>query len=204
MMTSKSSVGKHLWLPTLAAAGMIVATSTDQAQAGHRHRRVSVNVGRVWVPPVYQTRARTIVSPAVFETQARQMWHEPVYETRRMLVDEPAKYAERRIPRYTPSGRLDGYETVRELVRSERQVWRNQPFVIREGYYETVYDRVLVRPETTRVVYDKVVVRRGHWKSGRHYTRPHRHRGHRPVRTVAFGGHRPHPRGFGISFELGR
>ncbi len=204
MMTSKSSVGKHLWLPTLAAAGMIVATSADQAQAGHRHRRVSINVGRVWIPPVFETRARTVVSPAVFETQARQVWHEPLYETRRVLVDEPAKYAERRIPRYTRSGRPDGYETVRELVRSEQQVWKDRPFVIRAGYYETVYERVMVRPETTRVAYDKVLVRRGHWKSGRHYARPHRDSGRRHVRTVAVGGRRPHRGGFGISFELGR
>jgi len=203
-MTSRIKAKKHLWLPAMAAAGLIVVLSTDQAQAGHRGRRVSVNVGRMWVPPIYETRARTVVIPAVWETQERKIWHEPIYETRRVLVDEPAQYVSRRVPRYTRSGRPDGFETVRELVRSEQRVWKDQPILVREGYYETVVDRVLVRPATTRVVYDKVCVRDGRWTSGRPYALPHRHRGHRAVRTVGFGGHRPHRGGFGFSFELGR
>lgn len=177
---------RRLWLPMLTAAGLVILTGTDAARAGHRNRSARRSVGRVWVEPIYETRARTVVIPAVFESRARQVWHEPVHETRRVSVEIPAEIVQRRVPRFSEYGRLIGYDTVDEVIQAARTAQRFEEVLVHPGHYETVYDRVLVRPETTRLAYDQVLVRKGHWESGRRIHHRSRHHGHRQGRHGSF------------------
>lgn len=119
--------------------------------------------GCVWVPPMYETRARVVTVPAVYETCPRRIWHKPVYELRRVLVKQPTRVIVRRVPRYSWRTRLIGCTTVKTVAAPPRRVWKTKRVLVRAGYYETVYERVYVTPATTRTVYEKVLVRLGHW-----------------------------------------
>lgn len=195
---------RRLWLPVLTAAGLVILTGTDSARAGRRHRIANRPVGRVWVEPIYETRARTVVVPAVFETRARRVWHEPVYETRRVSVEIPAEIVQRRVPRYAECGRLIGNDTVEEVIQPARTVRRFEEVLVHPGHNETVYDRVLVRPETTRLAYERVLVRPGTWESGRRIDRLPRHRGHRQGRHGSFSASVRRGGGSGGRVSFGR
>ena len=146
------------------AVGSVVATDTAMAGQG----RVAVLRHGVagWVPPVYETVARTIEEPAVYEDRATKIWREPVYEERRVLVELPAEVVTRDVPRYDVRGRLIGYDAIQDVVQPDRKVWRTKRVLVRPWYFETVYERVLVRPASTRVIYEKVLVRPGHRRAG--------------------------------------
>jgi len=142
------------------AVGLVVAT--DTALAGHRRVAVLRHGVAQCAPPVYETVARTIEMPAVYEDLPTKVWHEPVYEDRQILVELPAEVVTRDVPRYDVRGRLIGYDIVRDVVQPARKVWRTERVLVRPGYFETVYERVLVRPASTRIIYEKVLVRPGH------------------------------------------
>ncbi len=193
-----------LWLPMVTAAGLVILTGTDSAHAGRRHRIANRPVGRVWIEPIYEARARTVTVPAVFESRARQVWHEPVYETRRVSVEIPAEIVQRRVPRYAECGRLIGYDTVDEVIQPARTVRRFKEVLVHPGHNETVYDRVLVRPETTRLAYEQVLLRPGHWESGRRFHRLPRHRGYRDRRHGSFSASVRQGDAFGLRVSFGR
>ena len=159
-------VGKsRKWVKTLTgmvafAVGLVVVA--DTALAGHGRMAVLRHGVAGWVPPVYQTVARTIEEPAVYEDRPTKVWHEPVYEERQVLVELPAEVVTREVPRYDMWGQLIGYDIVRDVVQPARKVWRTERVLIRPGYFETIYMRVLVRPASTRVIYEKVLARPGH------------------------------------------
>ncbi len=192
-----------LWLPVLTAAGLAILIATDSARADRRHRIVNRPVGRVWIEPIYETRARTVAVPAVFASRARQVWHEPVYETRRVSVEIRAEIVQRRVPRYAECGRLIGYDTVDEVIQPARTVRRFKEVLVHPGHNETVYDRVLVRPETTRLAYEQVLLRPGHWESGRRIDRLPRHRGHRQGRHGSFSASARQGGAFGLRVFFG-
>jgi len=141
------------------AVGLVVAT--DTALAGHARVAVLRHGVAGWVRPVYETVARTIEEPAVYEDRPTKVWHEPVYEDRQILVELPPEVVTREVPRYDMWGQLIGYEIVRDVVQPARKVWRTERVLVRPGYDETVYKRVLVRPASTRIIYEKVLVRPG-------------------------------------------
>lgn len=195
---------RRLWLPMLMAVGLVMLTGTDSARADRRHRIASRPAGRVWIEPIYETRARTVAVPAVFESRAREVWHVPVYETRRVSFEIPAEIVQRRVPRYAECGRLIGYDTVDDVIRAARTVQRFEEVVVHPGHNETVYDRVLVRPETTRLVYERVLVRQGTWELARRiHQRPH-DRGHRRGRHGSFSASVRQGGGFGLRVSYGR
>lgn len=195
---------RYLCLPMLTVAGVLILSVTDSARADRRHRIASRPAGRVWIKPIYETRARTVAVPAVFESRARQAWHEPVYETRRVSFEIPAEIVQRRVPRDAECGRLIGYDTVDDVIRAARTVQRFEEVLVHPGHNETVYDRVLVRPETARLVYERVLVRPGTWVSGhRMHRRPH-HRGHHQERHGSFTARVGQGGGVGRSVSFGR
>ena len=160
-----------------ALLGLAVIGAPQAASADHGTIRVVAAAERVWVPPVYETRARTITVPAVFEDRTRQVWHEPVYKERRYAIELPAKAVTRQVARFSPFGRFLGYELVREIVEPARMEWRTEPVLVRAGWKETVVERVMIRPERIEMVYDQVVVAPGHWETRtraypRHATTP--------------------------------
>ncbi len=186
MNARTNKAGWSRWLLGLAVVGGAGLMLPNPAEAGHI-RKVKHQPERVWVPPVYETRARTIVVPAVLEQREERIWHEPVYEIRRVRVMEPARVVKRRVARYDAFGGLIGFEMVEEVVRPARKVWKEQRVLVREGYFETVYRPVCVRAETTRVVHEEVLVKPGHW-APREILRVHDGpRGHRTVKA-----RRPH------------
>jgi len=83
--------------------------------------------------------------PAIFEDRPRTVWREPVYESRWVLVDLPAEVVTRTVPRFDRWGVLIGYDRVEEVVRPARQTWEERQVLVREGYYETVVERVCRR-----------------------------------------------------------
>lgn len=194
---------RRLWLPMLMAAGLVILTGTDSARADRRHRMARRPTGRVWIKPIYETRARTVAVPAVFESRARQVWHEPVYDTRRVSREIAAEIVQRRVPRYAECGRLIGYDTVDDVIRAARTVQRFEEVVVHLGHNETVYDRVLVRPETTRLAYERVLVRPGHWETGRRIDRLPRHRRHRQGRHGSFAASVRQGDTFGLRVSFG-
>jgi hypothetical protein len=147
----------------LATLSMAPAT----ASADHNNIAFGFGIGAqragVWVPPVYETRARTIVEPAVIENRVRNVWREPVHEERRVAVTIPADVIERHVPKYDRFGNVIGFETIREVVRPARTEWRVERVCVSEGRWERVVERVMVKPETSRVVYEQVLVAPGHW-----------------------------------------
>jgi hypothetical protein len=116
----------------------------------------------VRLPPVYETRKRVVIIPAVYEQRPRRIWREPLYETRRVLVEVPAKVASRPVARHGRHGRIIGYRVATRVVEPARQVWRTERLLVRPGYYETVYERVCVVPESTRVVNERILVQPRH------------------------------------------
>ena len=143
------------------ALGLLVFS--EQATAGGISVGISLRGAPVWVPPVYETRARTIVDEAIYEVRPRRIWREPVYEERQIRVEIPAEVRMRREPRYDRHGHIVGYRLVEEVVRPARDVYKTERVLTRPGYYEVVEERVLVRPERTRTVYEEVLIEPGHW-----------------------------------------
>ena len=202
MNTATRNKGSYWPTLILAAVGGAILVSPDIAEAGHvrvppPHRR-----GRIWVPPAYQTRARTITVPAIYEEQERLVWREPVYDVRQVRVDLPAEIALRRVARYDARGQLTGYKLVREITRPASEERRVERVLVRKGFHETVFERVCVRPETTKVVYEQVLVRPGHWRG------PALRKVHRGPRYHGFprspGNRRAHNRGHHVTVRWGR
>jgi hypothetical protein len=121
----------------------------------------------------------------------RKIWRDPVYDTRRVRVVIPPEVETERVPRYSKSGRLIGFDLVRRVVTPGRKAWKTERVLVRAGYWETVVDQVCVKPASTEIVYEKVLVRPGYWSKRACQTirksRPHqrltRRRG-----TPAFNG----------------
>ena len=193
---------RKLWVLGMAALGAGLLAVPDLALAGHIRTEGRRAARRVWVPPVYESRARTVTGPAVCDERPREIWREPLYETRRILVEVPAEVVTERMYRYDAFGGSIGLEFVEKVVRPARHVWQEERALVRAGYYETVYERVCVRPERTWVVYDKVLVRRGHWaisKGARIHKARHRH----GLPRLGRPDHR-HDRGVQVAVRFGR
>jgi len=152
----------------MGLAAVIIATSFGMtptpAKADHWGFNVSLGGEPVWVPPTYESQARTITTPAVYETRTQRVWREPVYEDRQVLVDVPARTAIREMPRYDSWGRMIGYERVAVVVEPAHREWRTERVLVQPGRWETVVERVCVQPERSEVVYDNVPVSLGYWE----------------------------------------
>lgn len=156
--------------------GVLLAGDTN-ARADHRVRvdiagpRVAVGFGDDYGVLARDTSDCELVS--------RQVWHEPVYEWREVWVDLPAVVEQRRVPRYSAYGELDGYRYVEVVVEPARRVRRTRRVVVEAGYYETVYDRSCDRGgygvEAAYSPVHVVIEKRHH----------HRHHRHRRLRRVA-------------------
>ena len=202
-MNGKGKALRHgSWVMCAAALGAGLLLFPETASAGHLDVRLVKGGSSVWIPPVYETRRRVVTIPAVCEERPRRIWREPVYEVRRVLVHVPAKVTTKRVARRGRYGQVIGFKTVRNIVKPARRAWKTEPVLVRAGYYETVVERILERPASTRIVYEKVLVRP--WRLAQskrvtiHKGRPYRHavRAHmRPPRragrrhlAVRFGG----------------
>lgn len=165
MKATRTKVVGKTSMMMLATVGF-AAFAAVPVKADHGSFGLSIGAqrGGVWVPPVYERRPRTITTPPVYEDVVRQVWNEPVYETRRFPVEIPAKVVTRKVPRYD-CGQIVGWEFVEEIIEPARTEWRTERVCVREGYYSTVSERVLVRPAETRVVWEQVVVRPGYWET---------------------------------------
>ena len=182
-MNGKGKAIRHgSWVMCAAALGAGWLLCPETASAGHLDVRLVKGGSSVWVPPVYETSRRVVTIPAVCEERPRRIWREPVYEVRRVLVHVPAKVTTRRVARRGRYGQVIGFKTVRHIIEPARQVWRTQRVLVRAGYYETVYERVCGQLRTTKVVYEKVLVRPGHWVQPRVTKVRHRPRLHRILR----------------------
>lgn len=185
----------------IAAIGAGILLSPDRAAAGHIRVLARHRPGRVWVPPVYETRPRTITRPAAYEDRERTLWREPVYELRQVRIELSAEIVNRRVPQYDLWGRLAGYELVREIVSPAREAWRQERVLVRAGFHETILERICVRPETTKVVYEQVLVRPGFWRASAtvKVRRGPRHRGVVKVREAR----RAHDHGMRLAVRFG-
>ena len=202
MDAKREKSGRELGILGLAVMGAGILAVPDLALAGHFPTEMRRAGRRVWVPPVYESRARTVVVPAAWDERPRQVWREPVYETRRILVEVPAEVVTERVHRYDAFGGAIGVELVKKVVRPAHHVWKEELVLVREGYYETVVDRVCVRPERTRVVYDDVLVRPGHWAISKG-VKTHKARHRRGLIRLDRPGHR-HNRGVQVAVRFGR
>jgi hypothetical protein len=70
----------------------------------------------------------------------QRIWHEPVYEWRQVWVDVPAVVEQRRVAQYSACGTLIGYRYVEVVVSPARRELRTERVLVRDGYYETVYE----------------------------------------------------------------
>ncbi len=182
----------------LAMMGVSAAMSVSPATAKADRWGVSVSLGGqpTYVPPAYETQARTVTTPAVFETQTRRVWIEPVYENRQVLIEIPARTAVREMPRRDYYGRVVGYERVVTVVEPARREWRTKRVLVQPGRWETVTEQVCVRPESSEVVYDNVQVSPGYWtpSSGISFGYAHGHHHDHGVRVIRaatpYGPHR--------------
>ncbi|GAF77646.1 unnamed protein product, partial [marine sediment metagenome] len=133
MKTAGDKSGRIGAFACAAAIGAGLGLGVDRASAGHIRVRNPRHGSAVWVPPVYETRARTITIPAVFENRPRKVWHEAVFQERRVLAELPAEFVTRKVPRYDRLGRLIGYDRVEEVVRTARTVWRTETVLVSPG-----------------------------------------------------------------------
>ena len=151
-----------LWLSTLAATGLIVLAATDAASPAAAAGLPVVQLAKCGASRVDKTVIRTVVVPAAYEAQARNVWHEPGYETRRVLVEVRAKIALRRVPRHAECERPIGYDTADEFLRPAERSWQTRKILVFRSHYETVYGRILVRSGATKLVHKPILVRSGH------------------------------------------
>lgn len=192
---------RGLWVMCAAAVGAAWLVFPDEVSAGHASIRLGQHRSSVWVPPVYETQRRVVTFPAVCEERPRRIWHEPVYDVRKVLVDVPAKVVRERVATRGRYGRIIGYRVVSRVIEPARQVWRTKRVLVRAGYYETVYERVCTQAVRTKVVYEKVLVRPGHW------VRPKVARIHHGPRRHRLGGlarlHAPRDDRWSVAFDVG-
>lgn len=177
-------------------AGLLVMAAP--ARAGHRHPRAAKCCAPVWVPPAYETRSRTVITPAVYKERTRNVWHSPVYEVRRVRVVIPAEIETQRVPRYDRRGRLIRFDLVERVVRPARKAWKTDRVLVKPGYWETVVERICVKRASTQVVYDNVLVRSGHWSRPKCRTIHKSGRRDRVVRRRGMGG----SDGFDLQFAV--
>ena len=130
----------------LAGAATLAMAFSTPAKAD---RRVRVSVGAHgdgWSAHFHRGPAPVVRTLPVYEDVVRRVWREPIYETRRVPVHIPAETITRKVPRYSACGNfVVGWDYVEEVIRPARTEWRIEQVLIREGYYETVTERVLVR-----------------------------------------------------------
>ena len=106
--------------------------------------------------PYTQTVTRTIYTEPVYDYQTRSVWVEPEYVERVVPIRLPAAVETQTVSVRDQFGRITGYRQVTRVVQPERIEYRTERVLVRDGYYTTVTDRVLVSPSETRVVYDTV------------------------------------------------
>lgn len=154
----KERMGGWAVLGCAAATMFVLAPS---ARADHSRFSFGISFGsRAELHPAYETVQRIEHVPAVYEDRERQVWHEPVFETREVVSTIPARVERVRVPRYLSCGTLAGYDLVLRTIEPERTVVRHEQVMVRPGYFETITERVLVRPATERIV--EVRVPHGH------------------------------------------
>ena len=201
-MNAKRRIVGKVWMLALVPGLLAVAgpaEAGDRTRAGHHvsvghgvHAGYSIRIGhsvkrrvwttghsrRVWVAPVYTIRRRVVEVPAVYETRERRVWHEPVYEYRRVA----SGHHHGGIGFFAGRGSHGGGFRV-DVSLGGRGEYRMENVLIRAGYWETVYEEVLVRRATARVISERVLVRAGYWRHGYDgrviavqggYTRSHR------------------------------
>ena len=153
--------------------------TTSTAEARHRPCAYPASCKKVWIAPVYRTERMTVPCAPVYETRERRIWQEPVYELRTVEVHVPAVVVTKKIPIFGIRG-ITGYKVVETVVETAYTTFETQRVLVRPGRYETVYDRILVVPASTKVVRKRVLVRAGYWSHGRCIVvRGHRKVGHR-------------------------
>lgn len=189
------------WVMCAAALGAGWLLWPNTASAGHLDVGLVTGGSAVWAPPVYETKRRLVTIPAVCEERPRRIWREPVYEVRRVLVDVPARIVTRRVTLRGRYGQVIGHKLVRRVIEPARQVWKTQRVLVRAGYYNTVYERVCAQPQSTKVVYEKVLVRPGRWVQPRVARVHHGPRLHRLVGSHRMIGHRDN--GLRVALDFG-
>ncbi len=123
-----------------------------------------------WIDPVFETRYRTVVDPAVFETRSERIWIEPQYREQSVRVVVPAVFEEqtRRVWRepvveYRPIATAGiGFNAKRIGIAIACAA--PQPVVVVPGHWESVCERVCVRPEAVRIETQRVCVQSGRWE----------------------------------------
>jgi len=147
-----AGLGTALMAPALAGAGDF-RFAAREATCGQR----------VWVPPVFETRVRTVTVEPVYEMRTRRVWVPPVFEDRWVTREVPAKYRMRDEPIFDRRGRVIGSRTVREVIQPARTIREKVRVEVRPGCHKEVRDRVLVRPGDRKVVRERVLVREGYY-----------------------------------------
>lgn len=155
----------------LVSVVALLATSAS-ALAGNTRRpaRPDGRGSLRWIEPVFETRYRTIVEPAVFETRSERVWIEPQYRNEQVRVVVPAVFEQRsrrvwRDPvveyRGVPVAGLSvgvhhGGVAISYAVP--------QAVVVAPGHWETICERVCVQPECVRMETKQVCVQPGRWE----------------------------------------
>ncbi len=85
--------------------------------------------------------------------EGRQVWIGPEYGYRQVLFEVPAEIVTEKVPQYGSCGNIIGYRYVDRVVRPARREDRTERFVVRAGFYETVYDRVCTPDSHHGIVY---------------------------------------------------
>lgn len=140
----------------LAGLGFALLGLPDEAKAGDNWS-FSVNLGH-HSRPAYATVVRTVRVRPAYEHRTRKVWVPAEYADRIVTVEIAPVLRTREVPIYDSYGNVTGYREVAEVIEPARVVERVERVLVRDGYYRTVRERVLVRRSYGGVGYDRVRV----------------------------------------------
>lgn len=120
------------------AAGAVLACTTPEARADRV--RVAASLPGLSFDFGPHHGAVALGTAAYCRHEPRQIWREPVYEWREVWVDVPAVIERRRVAEYGACGQVIGYRYVEVVIEPARRELRRERILVREGFFETVYD----------------------------------------------------------------
>lgn len=104
----------------------------------------------------YPRYVRTVQAEPVAEWRTRRVWVEPEYVDRTVEVTVPAVVATRRVAVHDGCGVVVGYRLIETVIEPSHVELRTERVKVRDGYYKTIRERVVVTPAVETVVETRV------------------------------------------------
>jgi hypothetical protein len=195
-------ISRNVMATATAAAAATVGCLLSASTASAGDWSVSLGVNRY---PI--TTVATRVHEPAYKLRTRRVWVEPQYTHREVAYEIPAVVRTIEVPVQNARGFVAGYRTVTEIVEPAHTGSRTDRVLVRDGYYETVTERVLVSTTLRPVRHIRkapaIRVGYGRYKSA-NVVRRSLARSHRYDRAVGRTHYRarsqPHLRGLTVSF----